>query len=139
MTWWYSHGGSHQQWKKEGDYIVSKLNGKVLDIFQPAAMFVGMWMKNDMEWQKWEMISAGKDESVFLKVYNIHFCIIKGTVYFKIRSKWNGNYIGVNSERNLFLTTWEWEWDGNTLVNKGNRKVLDIAGGNTNNGKTHLY
>jgi hypothetical protein len=69
MTWWYSHGGRIQQWKPEGhnhEDIVSKLNGKVLDIFQPTAMSVGMWMKNDMEWQKWEWeLLAGKANSVF--------------------------------------------------------------------------
>ena len=71
-------------------------------------------------------------------------CIIKHFQlgdYFKIRSKWNGKYIGVNSERNLFLTEEDiiWEWNGNTLVNKKNQKVLDIASGYTSNGKTHLY
>ena len=38
--------------------------------------------------------------------------------------------------RNLFMTEWDWEWDHSTLVvNKKNKKFLDIAGGDKNNGR----
>ena len=43
----------------EGDYIVSLMNGKVVDIMQHDTRVLGMWTKNDMEWQKWEIEPKG--------------------------------------------------------------------------------
>ena len=53
---------------------------------------------------------------------------------------WNGKHIGVNSDNNIVLTEGEedqasWRWAGNTLVNKKNKQVIDIFGGDKSNGK----
>ena len=45
---------NHQHWKIEDDYIVSLMNGKVVDITQNKVNMVLMLTKENMKWQKWE-------------------------------------------------------------------------------------
>ena len=66
------------------------------------------------------------------------FCDIIFVGYFKIKSKWNNKYLGVDSKDNMVLHDEDdilWKWVGSTLVNKKNQQFLDISGADTSNGK----
>ena len=57
---WSHHGGKNQQWKVEGDNIVSLLNGLVLDIkgaSKKSLAEIILWPSHNGDNQAWQFVT----------------------------------------------------------------------------------
>ena len=55
-----AHGGDNQKWYKDGDFIVSKMNGKVLSIMTTTDQ-VAIWDRDDgKNGQRWVFERLGE-------------------------------------------------------------------------------